>query len=347
MLPSWHSPHDVLKILLSSHAFAPSVGGIETVSGLLAAEFCALGHTMKVVTQTPADGGEEGSFAIARNPSTAQLFELVKWCDVFWQNNLSLRTVWPGLFLRKPVIVTHAGSYCVQPSGLDLKLRLKHALVKRVRSVAISQYIASCFKTESVIIPNPYDARIFHASASAARSGDLIFLGRLVSEKGLDLLFEALTQMAAGGIRPGLTVVGTGPELEKLQRLAMEQHLDQQVRFVGSKRGTELVEILNQHKILVVPSRYDEPFGVVALEGIACGCVVVGSNGGGLPEAIGPCGVTFPNGDAVALAAALQALLQKAHERERLSQPAAQHLAQFHPRAIANRYLELFQSEIK
>ena len=36
-------------------------------------------------------------------------------------------------------------------------------------------------------------------------------------------------------------------------------------------------------------------FGVVALEGIACGCVIVGSEGGGLEEAIGPCGVTFPN----------------------------------------------------
>jgi glycogen(starch) synthase len=99
-----------LKILLSSHAFAPSIGGIETVSALLAEEFCQLGHLVTVVTQTGEKGGEGFSFPVIRQPSVGKLFSLAKWCDVFWHNNLSMQTVWPALCLRKPVVITHQGS---------------------------------------------------------------------------------------------------------------------------------------------------------------------------------------------------------------------------------------------
>ena len=58
--------------------------------------------------------------------------------------------------------------------------------------------------------------------------------------------------------------------------------LERQVEFTGVLQGETLVRTLNAHRIMVVPSRTPEPFGVVALEGIACGCVVVGSEGGGL-----------------------------------------------------------------
>jgi glycosyltransferase involved in cell wall biosynthesis len=174
-----------------------------------------------------------------------------------------------------------------------------------------------------------------------------MFLGRIVSEKGLDLLLDSLGRIRLRGRRPRLTVVGSGPELTAMQSLAARLGVDDQVSFVGPKRGAELAEILNRHQILVVPSRYDEPFGVVALEGIAGGCVVVGSSGGGLPEAIGPCGVTFTNGDAEALARVLEKLLMQPNERERLSAQAPQHLAQFHPAGIANRYLDLFRSKLQ
>jgi glycogen(starch) synthase len=337
-----------LKILLSSHAFAPSIGGIETVSGLLAAEFSKLGHTVTVVTQTGEESGDHFSFPIVRRPSVPKLFNLVRWCDVFWQNNLSLRTVWPALCLRKPVVITHQGSYCRPPAGFDLALRLKHAVVNRVTSVAISQYVASCFKTRSIVIPNPYDACVFHiASPATQRRDELVFLGRIVSEKGLDLLLDSLGRIRLRGRRPRLTVVGSGPELTAMQSLAARLGIDDQVSFIGPKRGAELAEILSHHQILVVPSRYDEPFGVVALEGIAGGCVVVGSSGGGLPEAIGPCGVTFTNGDAEALARVLEKLLMQPNERERLSAQAPQHLAQFHPVRIADRYLDLFRSKLQ
>jgi len=93
-----------------------------------------------------------------------------------------------------------------------------------------------------------------------------------------------------------------------------------------------------------VPSRYQEPFGIVALEGIACGCVVVGSEGGGLREAIGPCGLTFPNGDASALARCLAQLLRDDESVRALRRPAAQHLLRFRRAKVAGEYLRLMRS---
>jgi glycosyltransferase involved in cell wall biosynthesis len=213
-----------------------------------------------------------------------------------------------------------------------------------VTSVAISKYVASCFETQSIVIPNPYDDSVFNVRSTSTPRGDLVFVGRLVSEKGLDILLEALASLAAHGLHPTLTIVGSGPELRAVEALAESFGIGAQVTFAGAKRPEEVAQVLGQHRILVVPSRYDEPFGVVALEGIGCGCVVVGSAGGGLPEAIGPCGVTFPNGDIDALAAALEKLLRDEGECARLRANAPQHLARFQLTTIANAYVDLFRS---
>lgn len=336
-----------MKILISSHAFAPSIGGIETVSGLLAHEFVRFGQAVTILTQTPADSGAKFVCPVIRQPSLGELIRALHWCDVFWQSNLSLRTIWPALFLPKPVVITHHGSYCRRPSGLEFVLRLKHAVVERTTSVAISRFVAACFETKSVMIPDPYDARKFvDCSPATERSADLIFLGRLVSEKGIDLLLEALALLRARNLTPRLTIVGCGAELFPLQEMAERFCLGEQVTFAGPKRDAELVDLLHQHKILVIPSRYDEPFGVVALEGIASGCAVVGSSGGGLPEAIGPCGITFPNGDVEALAGALEKLLRQPDERRLLTANASEHLPKFHPTVIAQAYLDLFRSQL-
>lgn len=332
-----------MRILISSHAFAPSIGGIETVSASLADEFSQRGHSVKIVTQSPGESLEN----VTRRPSIGQLVDLLRWCDVFWQNNLSLRTIWPALVIRKPIVVTHQGSYCRRPAGSDLALRTKYVVANRVTGVAISQYVASFFDPQPIVIPNPFDGAVFRKTGTAQRALDLIFVGRLVSEKGVDLLLRALRILSDGGLQPGLTIVGNGPEESNLRRLTNELSLDSQVKFAGPKRGVALAEEFNRHKILIVPSRYDEPFGVVALEGIACGCAVIGSSGGGLPEAIGPCGLTFPNGDIAALTDTIMSLLNAPTERERLLANAPTHLARFHSGIIANSYLELFQAKLQ
>jgi len=143
-----------------------------------------------------------------------------------------------------------------------------------------------------------------------------------------------------------VAIVGSGPERAAMEGLVSRLGLGETVTFLGPKRDLELASLLTQHKIIIVPSRYDEPFGVVALEGIACGCVAVGSVGGGLPEAIGPCGWTFPNGDVDALARALEDQLRAPEVRRRLTASAPAHLARFQPAVVAEAYLALFRSQL-
>jgi glycosyltransferase involved in cell wall biosynthesis len=79
----------------------------------------------------------------------------------------------------------------------------------------------------------------------------------------------------------------------------------------------------------------------VALEGAACGCIVIGSDQGGLPDAIGPCGFTFPNGNATALAECIAKVL---HDEYPPKNDTARkfHLERHQPRVVIDRYLSLF-----
>jgi glycogen(starch) synthase len=321
-----------MKILLGSHHFFPSTGGIETVSKLLAREFAALGHEVRVVTQTAGNG--DFPFAVVRQPGPLQLLRQIRWCDVFLQNNISLRTLWPLLFVRRPLFIAHHVWITNRDGRIGWQERLKRFVLRFATSFAISDAVAQSLPVPSIRVGDPYDDKIFKG-AETARTRELIFVGRLVSDKGAALLLDALKLVAA---KPRLTIVGDGPERAGLEKQASP--FRSQVEFVGPQYGERLADFLRQHQILVVPSLWQEPFGIVALEGIACGCVVIGSAGGGLAEAIGPCGVTFPNGDTRALADAVTRLLDDPTERDRLRQNASSHLARFTPSRIAALCLE-------
>lgn len=327
-----------MKILLGSHHFSPSTGGIETVSEILAREFIALGHAVRVVTQTEGEGSF--AFPVIRRPGMRELLGQVRWCDVFLQNNISLRTLWPLLFARRPLFIAHQ-TWIRNPDGtMDWEHRVKRHVLRYATSLAISRAIAKQLPVGSIQIGNPYDDRVFKSFPGRSRSKELIFVGRLVSDKGADLLLEALTLLES---KPRLTIAGDGPERDRLEKLTATLQLQSQVEFLGNQSSADLAKFLNQHLILVVPSRWREPFGVVALEGIACGCVVVGSAEGGLRDAIGPCGITFPNNDARGLANALAGLLNNPTRLDSLRLEAASHLPQFTPREVARRYLDVMQ----
>jgi glycosyltransferase involved in cell wall biosynthesis len=198
-----------------------------------------------------------------------------------------------------------------------------------------------------VIIPNTYREEIFRLLPEIERERELIFVGRLVSDKGVDVLLDALAQLQTRGLRPHLTIVGAGPEETALRRQAEQLGLQPQVEFAGAKRDEDLAKVLNAHRIMVVPSRWSEPFGIVALEGIACGCIVVGSEGGGLPEAIGECGPTFPNGDSQALADVLAELLNSDEKLSSFRAAAEAHLARHRPAEVARAYLKVFENAVR
>jgi glycogen synthase len=335
-----------MKILFSSYAFDPSVGGIESVSKILARKFAGAGEEVQVITQSVGAAIPGANYKLTRRPSVAEVFRLLQWCDLFFQNNISLRSLISALVLRKPTIVVHQTWLQNVRGGIGWQNRLKHVLLRFVTNVAISEAVADRLSAHSFVIGNPYDEIVFHSLPNVARDKTIVFVGRLVSDKGGDLLLRALEILKGDGLSPDLTIVGSGPEENNLRKLTSELGLDRQVTFAGQQTGAVLAETLNSHRILAVPSRWAEPFGVVVLEGIACGCVVVGSQNGGLKEAIGPCGLTFENGNVASLATELKRLLEDNQLREELRQGAAEHLAPFHSEAIATAYLRVMRKMV-
>ena len=337
-----------MKILLSSHAFSPAIGGIESVSELLAAEFVRQGHEVLLVTQTPGPDKPEWPYRVLRRPDARALLGAVRWCDLFFHNNISLQVLWPLLCVRRPWAVVHQTWITRMDGRLDWRDRLKRFVLRfAAANISISNAVARSLPVASLLIPNPYRDDLFHAMPGVERTGDLVFLGRLVSDKGVDLLLQALRILKEEGLTPRLSIIGGGPEAEPLQTLARELGVAAQVDFVGLRSGPELARTLAAHRVLVVPSRWAEPFGIVALEGIACGCGVVGSREGGLVDAIGPCGISFPNGDVPALAAALREALTRPDLAAQWAARAPAHLAAHTARAVASAYLSIFQQTLR
>lgn len=142
------------------------------------------------------------------------------------------------------------------------------------------------------------------------------YLGRLVPEKGVDLLIRA----ASGLTGPWqLGIAGDGPERATLQVLAKQLGVQDQVFFDGQIPSTRVPAYLQQMDVLVLPSQsrpnWEEQFGRVLTEAMACGTVVLGSRSGEIPQVIGDAGWTFPEDDVDALRGQLMRLMQDADLR--------------------------------
>jgi len=336
-----------MKILFYSPAFYPSIGGLETITSILAHEFIRKGYQVKLVSQIPSTDSKRFPFEVIRRPSHFKLLSLVRWCDVYFQLNISLKGLWPLALIRRPWIVSHQGWYARLDGSLRWQDKLKHFATGFATNVALSQAGSNHLSVPCELIPNTYEDELFYEMSEIPRNKDLVFLGRLVSDKGCNLLISSLTKIKQKGFEPKLTIIGGGPEEANLRKQIKECKLESQVDFAGIETGKELAVLLNSHRIMVVPSIWNEPFGIVALEGIACGCVVVGSEGGGLKEAIGPCGLTFPNGNLEALTVCLMDLLLEPSKLERFRIEAQEHLSRHKPAKITEAYLQVMKEALQ
>jgi glycosyltransferase involved in cell wall biosynthesis len=329
-----------MRIFIFSTIFAPSIGGIERRFELLATQFAELGHEVVLATLTPGPEAGPWRFPVTRRPSTRQFLSFLKWCDVHLQANLSLWHLHP-FGTGTPFVVSHGTDY-QRPNGRRaLRDRAKLACARRAYGIACSRYIAQWVECRE-IINNSYDDRTFRTETPPeCRTRDIAFVGRLVSDKGCDTLLTALALLKKRGLTPSCTIVGDGPERERLGRAAAAMELP--VSFLGSMPPVAVAEQLNQHRIQVVPSRFAEPFGIVALEGLACGCLPIVSATGGLVDAVGTHGLTFANGDSVELADRLRSALGDFDRARQCLQGLERHLAGFTARPVAEKYLEAFE----
>ncbi len=336
-----------MKILLSSYVFSPSVGGIETVSALIAPEFVKAGHEVVLITHTRDEDGITWPFPVIRRPDARRLIGLVRWCDVYFQNNISLTYAWPLLFVRRPWVIAHHTWIGQYQGERNFKARLKRLLLRFGTNATISHPVAGDIPVPSIIVGNPYSSGVFKARPEIARDRELVYLGRLVSDKGIDMIIKSLVQLRARGLQPRLTIIGSGSEEPELRRLVHEFQLESQVDFTGSKGPADIARLLNAHQVLVVPSRWPEPFGIVALEGLASGCVVVASAAGGLTAVVGRCGLTFAMGDQSELTDTIERVLTRPQLRAQLLRGAEAHLRQFEPATVAGKYLTVFERALK
>lgn len=304
-----------MKILIHATALYPMIGGYEAMVEVVAKGLALLGHDVQIITQArppnenESNDAERFPFALLRNPGFLRWLEALRWADVYLSFNLSVKGVLPWLLRRVPFVISHQGWYSDFNRPKTLLSKVKLFLCRLASNIACSSAVASYLETPSVVIPNTYDDAVFHERPEIRRNRDILFVGRLVSDKGPALVLEAAALLLKQGLRPSITMTGAGPEDEALQTESQKLQLQDQVHFTGPKRGEELGCLMNAHRILVVPSIWAEPFGIVALEGLASGCVVIGSQQGGLKDAIGACGLVFPNGNAAALAKALGQVL--------------------------------------
>ena len=323
-----------MRIHLYSRSFAPAVGGMERLMEVLAAEFVRQGHAVTAVTETSGDATLP--YPVERAPGFARYLRLAGECDAILTAPLSLRRLPAQLLARRPIVAVHP--ILLPRGGLQGAIsRAKRAIAGRLAGVVPSHFMARHFPGATVI-PNPYDAATFFRPAGDAPRENILFVGRLVPEKGCDLLFRAFALAQTDGAR--LRVVGDGPERAALERLAADLGIAERVDFRGELAGGALAEVLQAHRVMVVPTLCEEAFGIVALEGLACGCRMIVAESGGLPEAVGPFALTFPRGDAAALAGCIDRALGAEDEPPALAE-VDRHLDQFTPERIAARYLEV------
>lgn len=218
---------------------------------------------------------------------------------------------------------------------------------------AVEVWRAKGYRGPLTVIPQfGVDPVIFHPAASPRPTGasaetDITvgYAGRLVPEKGVDLLLLAAAQ--APGVR--LRIVGSGPERRLLAYLIEKLGLQARATLEPMLPSTQMPAFLPQLDALVLPSRtrpnWKEQFGRVLVEAMACGVPVIGSDSGELPNVIGDAGLIFPEDDVEALAAHLRSLGADAALRARLAARGRERaLRQFTQQSVAEQTAAVYRA---
>jgi glycosyltransferase involved in cell wall biosynthesis len=336
-----------MKILFFSHAFYPAIGGIESISEMLVEEFLNAGHEIHLMTWTASPVEQNGAYQITRRPGLSAIVQAMRWADIIFENNPCIRMSWPNLLIRKP-LVTGLQTWVANADGsVTLQKALKKQWLKfSTKLIACSNAIKHSIPLDSIVIGNPYNERVFKQNKSMIQVYDFVFLGRLVSDKGVFIALEAFYQFCKLYKNSRLTIIGDGPEREKLELQVKEYKLESSVLFKGALRGNSIVEVLNIHKYILVPSLWKEPFGIVALEGLACGCIPIVADGGGLPDAVGEAGLVFTRGSAISLFKRMTDLIENDTLHQKLKDAAAIQLNKHSSANVSVQYLAIFNEAI-
>lgn len=155
----------------------------------------------------------------------------------------------------------------------------------------------------------------------------VIFVGRLIHVKGVDVLMKAFAEIIRQLPAAQLLIVGDGPEQDSLRAMANELTVGDHVHFLGFRQGADLVELYVCADVFCLPSRH-EPWGVVVNEAAACGLpLVVSERVGAAPDLVrsGSNGHVVPVGNVGQHARVLTEILQQREKQEEFRRVSRQH----------------------
>jgi glycosyltransferase involved in cell wall biosynthesis len=230
---------------------------------------------------------------------------------------------------------------------LQWVLRLPDAIVVLAAAelAAYREFLPGC---RIRLIANAIDCAPLLSLPRAPRTASqplrLIYLGRLIREKGLYELLQGLADARTRGSDAQLTVVGTGPEEAGLRRRALELGLGGAVSFAGPAFGAAKHRLLGAADVFALPS-YNEGLPYALLEGMAAGNAVITTRVGGIPDVAvaGEHALFIPPRDPHAIAGAIAALDADAASLMRMGRACRNRIAHhYSPERLVQEFGELY-----
>jgi glycosyltransferase involved in cell wall biosynthesis len=312
-----------VRLLAGRAAFPGRVGGHFYLSGLGRALREARPHLVHLEEEPfSLAAGQVLAAASLRRPRPALV--------VFSWENLDLRLPWPGRAIERAAL---RRADLLIAGGRTARERLLRRGARPEKIEVLPQ-----FGLDPALYRPP-------GPGGGPEVFTVGFVGRLVREKGADLLLDALEGL--GGEWRAL-IVGEGPERPALEARAASAGMAGRVELPGWVPHEQVPALLRRMSALALPSRtapgWAEQFGHVLIEGMSSGAVPVGSDSGEIPHVIGAEGLVFPEGDAAALREALRRLRDEAGLRARLAEAGrARVMREFTWEAMAGRTLALYE----
>lgn len=254
-----------------------------------------------------------------------------------------------------PVVITpHGGDIKKNQEGhiINPKItsRIKKTFSEAQAVTAISSYVKGQVINLNAnpdgvyLIPNGIWLNEF-GSADNKISEDpyILYLGRLVQRKRVDILIQAFSRIITQYPNIRLKIAGEGKEKNNLMKLAGSSLADKNIDFLGTVRGQEKVHLLSKALFLVLPSQW-EGLPVVVLEAFASGITVVASSVGGTSDIIsnGQNGFLVPYEDVEGFANKFLCLLENDLLREKLAVEASATASSYNWSKLAKQYINVY-----
>ena len=329
-----------MRILYWTSAYWPFIGGMETHAAHLVRALHARGHDIIVVTSHGVldlpDLDEHDGVAIHRFPFHEAIEKRDPLLFLHTQKALtSLKQQFrPDVVHVNPsdaAVIFHVRTASAYPAKVCVSLHIPlqpencdaHSLVgtllrsadsittvSHYQRAKLQRYVPEVASITSVI-ENGTAIPDCAPTALPVESPRLLCVGRLVRGKGIDVAIEAFALVRNRWPAARLLIAGDGPERQMLESLAGSLGVDDGVEFLGWVRPDRVHHVINESSMVLVPSRWDESFPLVALEAAHMGRPVIASRAGGLPEIVvhGKTGILVEREQPVSLAHAIETLL--------------------------------------